>query len=246
MSTQRKAWNEAMKKAAGGTIPIAGLVQKDTRRSSSRAKRREKARKAITHTGDEGDGGGEDVGNSLVESRLDALEESSSSVLGFGTVDDMNDDEEEYDELEDLEKGKGSKGRRGKRKASSSKKQKNEFGQIPKRFKAKSLASVLIEESGRGLEDGILQQYLKAEAIPNINNSKNNKCRYPRRKFCPVSGLVGLYTDPKSGIPYANLTALEHIRERQPPWITGMSNNSMDTGSATYHEAVKSLKNNNE
>jgi len=60
-----------------------------------------------------------------------------------------------------------------------------------------------------------------------------------KRKFCPVTGLEGLYTDPKSGIPYANLKALEQIRERQPPWILQGSSG----GVASYFEAVKSLRN---
>ena len=61
---------------------------------------------------------------------------------------------------------------------------------------------------------------------------------YPPRKFCPVTGLFGVYTEPKTGIPYATLSALEQIRERAPPWMTMSSG-----GSASYWEAVKSLQN---
>ena len=58
----------------------------------------------------------------------------------------------------------------------------------------------------------------------------------PRRKFCPVTGLEGIYTDPKSGIPYATQQALEQIRERPPPWMT------LPGTHAAYWEAVKSLR----
>jgi hypothetical protein len=134
--------------------------------------------------------------------------------------------EEEYDELEDVE-GKTAK----KKRKSTSKKTKKSIGLTQKRFKPRSLASILIEESGR--EDGIVKQYLEAEARP-----KSSSQRRPRRKFCPVTGLEGIYTDPKSGISYANLEALEQLRERLPPWLTGFSG-----GSAAYHDTIKSLRN---
>lgn len=239
MSTQRKAWNEAMKKAASGTMmPIPGLQnnRRSSNRSSNKSRRREKARKVFNDAG--GDGGGADGSDGvieLVEFRIDSLEEAASDELLRMM---MMDDEEEYDELEDLEEASGGRKKRRKRKA-----KKNDVGQngkLPKRFKARSLASVLIEESTRGQQDGVLQQYLNAEAVHTTNNKDGSKKRqYPRRKFCPVTGLEGLYRDPKSGIPYANLTALDQIRERPPPWISGFNN----TGSAAYYEAVKSLKN---
>jgi hypothetical protein len=228
MATQRKAWNEAMKKAASGTmLPIPGLPQGNRRSSnrssrSSKNRRREKARKVLNLGGDNDDNG--DVID-LVEFRIDSLEEASSDLLT------MMDDEDEYDELEDLEEVSSGRKRRKRKKKNDA----AQSGKLPKRFKARSLASVLIEESTRGPQDGVLQEYLNAEAtIPSTGNKK-----YPRRKFCPASGLIGAYRDPKTGIPYANLTALEQIRERPPPWISGMNN----AGSAAYYEAVRSLKN---
>lgn len=228
MSTQRKAWNEAMKKAASGTIlPVAAPVSRRSGRSSNKSKRREKARKALNLLGgDDGDGiGGGAI--DLVEFRLDALEEVPSDLLNNA------DDDDEYDELEDLEDESGSKKRRktNSKKAATAKKN----GKLPKRFKARSLASILIEESTRGPKDGVLQQYLDAEAA----RPKNCKAQYSKRKFCAATGLMALYKDPKSGIPYANLDALEQIQERPPPWISGFNN----VGSATYYETVKSLKN---
>jgi len=130
--------------------------------------------------------------------------------------------EEEFDELEEVESG-------GKRKRKVGGK-KSKDG-MEKRFKSRSLASILIEESGRS--DGIVKEYLEAEARPT-----QNKVVYPKRKFCPVTGLLGVYTDPKSRISYANLDALEQLRERSPPWLT-----SLGAGSAAYHDAIKSLRN---
>lgn len=232
MSTQRKAWNEAMKNAARGTMlpVIAPVVNRRSGRSSNKNKRREKARKVLNLLGDENgkDGSG---AIDLVEFRIDALEEASNDLLN------MVDDDEEYDELDDLEEvvaGGGSTKRKRKSKKSAAA-NKNQSGILPKRFKARTLASVLIEESTRGPEDGVLQQYLNAEAV----RPSNTKARYPRRKFCSVTGLEALYKDPKSGIPFANLAALEQIRERPPPWISGFNN----AGSATYYETIRSLKN---
>mmetsp|Transcript_16683 Transcript_16683/g.24984 ORF Transcript_16683/g.24984 Transcript_16683/m.24984 type:complete len:226 (+) Transcript_16683:125-802(+) len=222
--SQRKAWNEAMRSAAGGTLSIPGLTPQTNR--TTRNKRREKARKSINLSSSSS--------ADLAAYRIDALEEAGANI-------EEEDMEEEFDELEEVEGGaagkKGGKGR--KRKASggggrgAKAKAKAKAGAIDARFKPRSLASILIEESGR--IDSIVQDYLDAEARPVKGNSMGN---YPPRKFCPVTGLFGLYTDPKSQIPYANLNALEHLRERPPPWMSSFSG-----GSAAYHDALKSLRN---
>jgi len=232
MSTQRKAWNEAMKKAARGSmLPVSEPVNRRSGRSSNN-KRREKARRALNILGgdDENGAGGNGGGTiDLVEFRIDALEDAPSDLMNTG-----GDDDEEYDELEDFEDGSSSKKKRKTKSRKSTKAEKS--GNVPKRFKARTLASILIEESTRGAQNGVLQQYLDAEAV----RPSNSKPPYPKRKFCSVTGLYALYKDPKSNIPYANLTALEQIRERPPPWITGLNN----TSSATYYETMRSLKGN--
>jgi len=237
--SQRKAWNEAMRDAAGGKIPIPGL-NPIPRNRPSRSKRRDKARRATVRGGvgdDDGDGDGM---ASLVAYRLDALEEVDNDAN-----EENGGGDEEFDELEDFDEdtGSGKKGRgrgRGKKakpKAAAGRKRKaTAAGAIPKKFKARSLASILMEESGRA--DSVVQRYLGAEARTVKRNSNSTKVRYPKRKFCPVAGLFGIYTDPKSGMPYANLQALEQIRERSPPWMSSLSG-----GSALYHDAVKSLRN---
>lgn len=141
---------------------------------------------------------------------MDALEEVDPS----GPVEE----EEEYDELEELESST-SKHKRRKARAKA--------GALAKRFKPRSFASILVEEAGR--PDGAARAFLNSEAV------LPEKERLPPRKFCPVTGQLGIYTDPKSGIPYANLKALEQIRERAPPWMTL-------TGTAAYYEAVKSIR----
>ena len=91
------------------------------------------------------------------------------------------------------------------------------------------MVNILLEEVNR--EDGVAYNWLASEAR-SINSSGNP---IPSRKFCPVTGMDGIYTDPKSGIPYANLKALEQIRERPPPWMTL-------GGNVAYHEAAKSIR----
>jgi YL1 nuclear protein C-terminal domain len=197
-NAQRKAWNEAMRTAAGASALPASLQTNLSSRRSDRRKqaRREKARK-VTVMGDE---------EFRAAVWLDALEEVDTSAV---------DDEEEYDELDEMD-GKRKRGKTAKTKA----------GVLPKRFKPRSFASILLEEAGR--DDGISLDFLNAEA--RISEP------LPRRKFCPVTGLRGIYTDPKSGVPYANLVALEQIREQAPPWMTL-------GGTAAFHEAIKSLRN---
>jgi len=211
-SQARKAWNEAMRSAAGGKLPIAGMPSKDNRRSD-RQKRREKARKS-TFSFAKGSSGSdmEEYRNAV---RLEILE---------GVEIEMIEEEEEYDELDEFNAESG--GRKRQRTGASKKKS---SGLISKRFKPRSLASILIEESSRS--DGVSKKNLDAEARP-------FKYKYPTRKFCPVTGLEGLHNDPKSGIPYANAKALGHIRERSPPWM-----GSLGGGTASYFEAVKSLRN---
>ena len=62
-------------------------------------------------------------------------------------------------------------------------------GTIPKRLKRRTLASILVEDPSR--LDGMTKQYLDSEALP-LQSSK-----YPPRKIFPVTGLLGIYTDPK-------------------------------------------------
>jgi hypothetical protein len=128
-------------------------------------------------------------------------------------------EDEEYDELDDLED------RKRKRRPGNSKKSK--AGVLPKRFLPRSLGSILVEEASR--PDGVARAFLAAEArVPQHQ-------QFPRRKFCPVTGLLGVYVEPKSGIPYASMRALEQIQERSPPWMTL-------GGSAAFFEAAKSIE----
>jgi hypothetical protein len=183
-----------------------------------------------------------------------------------GVVDkfDEDADDDEYDEFADLDdnddddayEGKAKKKRKGTGGTSKKKAVSSSSSSVPKYLKARSLASILIEEASRS--DSMAKQYVDAN-VRRLGSGMTSTRRvvdagggegssnsvittitnpYPHRKFCPVTGLVGEYTEPRTGIPYATLSALEQIRERPPPWMS--INNSC---SANYWEAVKSLQN---
>jgi len=245
-----------MRSAAGGMLPPSLRVQGTARRSDRRKKqaRRDKARKSTFR----GAGSEEDVAEYRAAVWLDALEDVDQSMLYDDTEDGNDggggdDGEEAYDELEELNQQKKRSSRKrgssGGRKGNTSNsgnsnsgsnsggggggksrptKRKAKAGVLPKRFKLRSFASILLEEAGR--DDGISHDYLRLEVRHSLEHP------LPVRTFCPVTGLEGKYKDPKTGnIPYANLAALEQIRERLPPWMTL-------NGNATYHEAIKSLR----
>ena len=199
-----------MKATAGATALPPSLQQRNTKRRSDRHKkqeRRAKARKVLSL------GDNEEFRTALW---VDALE-------GVDPAGAIPEEDEEYDELDELEaKNKRKRGARGK--AAS----KSKIGVLPKRLHPRSLATILIEEAGRN--DGTAREFLNAEACLPENQ------QLPPRKFCPVTGLEGLYTEPKSKIPFSSMKALEQIRERSPPWMTL-------SGTAAYSDAVKSIRN---
>jgi len=204
----RKAWNEAMKATAGASALPAALQGRQQKRRSDRHKkqeRRTKARKVQAVTGEN-----EEYRAAVW---IDALEGVDPSA-------EVQDDDEEFDELDELLDD-------GKKKRRRPKSTKTKAGVLPKRFLPRPLASILVEEASR--EDGAARAFLAAEArLPKSE-------QLPPRKFCPVTGIKAIYTEPKSGIPYSNLRALEQIRERPPPWMNL-------GGSAAYWEAVKSIR----
>ena len=155
-------------------------------------------------------------------------------------------------------KGKGKKKKRKRKSASAgggaNKNKKASASAVPKYLKPRALASILMEEASR--LDSMAQQYVNASVCRSrsgytttttTTTSKSNSSTtattetnpYPQRKLCPATGLFGEYTEPKTGIPYASLSALEKIRERPPPWLSAGVGSS-----ASYWEAVKSLQNN--
>jgi YL1 nuclear protein C-terminal domain len=152
------------------------------------------------------------------------MEEELRTALWIDALEDVqpqqqqqDDADEEYDELEEID-GK-SKKRKAKRNTKQGKKT------MPKRFLPRSVGTILLEESAR--PDGVAIQYLDAIA--------QCSAPLPARKFCPVTGRFANYIEPKSKIPYANMRALEQIRERPPPWM-------VLSGSAVYEEAVKAIR----
>lgn len=142
---------------------------------------------------------------------IDALEEVQPQQL----QDDAGDDE--YDELEEIE------GKTKKRKAKRNTKQNKKT--LPKRLLPRSVGTILLEESAR--PDGVTLEYL--DSIAHCSTP------LPARKFCPVTGRLASYVEPKSNMPFASMRALEQIRERPPPWMT-------ISGSAIYQESVKTIR----
>lgn len=216
-TTQRKAWNEAMRTASGtAALPLALQPRTQKRRSDRRKKqdRRDKARKFSVIEGSESK-------EFLAATWLDALED----VVNTGAADD----DDSYDELDEIEEKRKKRG--------PTKKQ--DTGSLPKRFKSRSMANILLEEVNR--DDGVAYNWIENEARHNNNKNGNGNCNgqlqflLPAKKYCPVTGMDGIYTEPKSGLPYANLKALEQIRERPPPWMNL-------SGSIAYNEAVKSIR----
>lgn len=202
-------------RSAAGASAAALQPQRQKRRSDRRKKqdRRDKARKVQSVAGSS------EHQEYQAAVWLDALEDVDPSA---GLAQDNDEEYDVMDELDDHANKKGSKKR--SRKAASAVK----AGVLPKRFSPRPLASILVEEANR--EEGTARAFIDAEArIQNPNQ------QLPKRKFCPVTGLRGIYTEPKSEIPYANLKALEQIRERAPPWMTL-------SGTASYWEAAKSLR----
>ena len=223
-AAQRKAWNEAMRSAVGAASALPpGLQPNKQKRRSGRHKkddRRKKARKVQNLLG--GDAESQEI---VAAAWMDVLEGISPS----GPTETEEDDE--YDELDELDgdNKKKKRGRGGGRGGGGvSKRAKKNAGVLPNRFKPRSVANMLLEEMNR--EDGIAKDWLQAEA-----RDKSQKTMPASLKFCPVTGMEGIYTEPKTGIPYANLQALEQIQERPPPWMTL-------GGALSYHEAVKSIR----
>jgi len=202
-----------MKATAGAASLPPALQGGGRKRRSDRHKkqdRRAKARKVV-HNAAESD-------EFRMALWVDALEGVDPAVAAVA-------DDDDYDELEALEDQQhGSK--KAKKRPPARRKGKGQQakpGVMPKRFLPRSLGTILAEDPNRAA-------FLEAEArVP------DPKQQLPRRKFCPVTGIEGVYTEPKSGIPYSSLKALEQIRERPPPWMTL-------GGTATYYEAVKSIE----
>ncbi len=199
-----------MRSAAGAQALPPGLHAKNTKRRSDRRKkqdRRDKARKVLGVSGPESK-------EILAAAWMDALEDIHASGIAGGEDDDS------YDELDELDDDNKKRNRRGASK-------KTQSGVLPKRFKPRSVASILTKEFSRF--DGVAKPWLHNEA------RHKGQQQLPTRKFCPVTGMEGIYTEPKTGIPYANLKALEQLNERPPPWM-------MLGGSLAYHECVKSIR----
>ncbi|KAL3809424.1 hypothetical protein ACHAXA_003993 [Cyclostephanos tholiformis] len=177
----------------------------------------------------------------------------------FAQLDDDDiDDDDDDDEIDGGDRGKSKKKRRRRAVPGGGIAAGRKSGPsvVPKYLRPRSLASILMEEASR--PDSVAGRYVDASVRRLGSGTQTTRVvrggadagienavvvttitrPYPARKFCPVTGLPGVYTEPRTGIPYATLSALEQIRERPPPWMS-----STNAGSASYWEAIKSLQN---
>lgn len=216
MASARKGWNDAMK----ATAPSHVLRTQQRRRSERRGRRPQKQHRSTTAAGG--------LLDSVELQRalwVDTLEGVDISAAVTGEDDNLDGDEDDdvYDAFEELD-GDGNNKKRKKKKP---KRKTNRKPNSSKRFQARSLGAVLLEEASR--EDGIASELLATHATTSTP--------LPQRHFCSVTGLPGRYRDPTTGLWYSTYGALEQIRERPPPWM------SLSGGAnATFLEAVRSIE----
>jgi YL1 nuclear protein C-terminal domain len=166
-------------------------------------------------------------------------------------IDQAPEEDEEYDELEEFEESTKKRKKRTTNNKRETKKSKSKVAAIPKRYLPKSLGTILLEEAYRPANDdahndeiNAARCFIESEARILVT-PENSGLTLPRRKFCPVTGTIALYTEPKSGIPYSTFPALEQIRERAPIWMmmtTAAAANNNNNSVASYYEAVKSIE----
>ena len=218
----RKAWNEAMKATAGAAaLPAVLAGQPHKRRSHRHKKLSDKGRRRKRKITARPSADDEEYTTAVWVDALEGVDPALALDEDGPADDDDDDDDDAFDELEDLESG----GKAKKRRKKTSHKTKTTA--LPKRFWPRTLASVLTEDHGR--PDGVAHVFLQAQATLDEPQQL-----LPRRKYCPVTGLPGIYTEPVSGLPYATLHALAQIRERPPPWTTL-------PGAAAFREASLSI-----
>lgn len=245
-ASARRAWNDAMKVTAGAAALPPALQQGNaTKRRSDRHKqdRRIKARKGNVYGGSNMNGENQTDRDYRIALWVDMLEGIDPTANTIAAAED----DEEYDELEEFEESTKKRKKRSSNTKRESKKSKSKVAAIPQRYLPKSLGSILLEEAYRptiGASDDLdnadeinaARCFIEAEARVVDSGSI-----LPRRKFCPVTGSLALYTEPKSGVPFSTFRALEQIRERAPIWMT-MATANNNNSVASYYEAVKSIE----
>ena len=154
----------------------------------------------------------------LHDSRLQLLEANNpGDELGGGVGGEEDDDDEdeddgdEYDDDDD-EPSTGSKRKRKGKVSAPARKSKK------KRASSSSSSSAKNDEKNKRLpRPCTLEQTLldpEAESIFSSVSTQPTNC--PSRNFCPVTGLLALYRDPATGIPYNTKAAFTMIAERAP------------------------------
>jgi hypothetical protein len=212
MASKRKAWDAAITAAAKGRGKAGGGGsggKKDRRRDT---RRRVKAQRWIA-TSDSDDL------KRKVEARLEALEES--------VVEDHAEEEEYCQEAGESHGRKAKKQTIKKLKAASIGGAGRSGGGLPKKYRVKPLAQVLLDDhAAHGGKSFQRASYVTAEGAPS---------RYQARRLCVVTGLLGRYRDVSSGLSFSTRSAQAQLRETPPPWL-------QLAGNAPYFEALRYIK----
>ena len=249
-ASARRAWNDAMKATAGAAALPPALQQGNaTKRRSDRNRkqdRRFKARKGSLYGSHNMNSESQADYDYRIALWVDMLEGIDPTL----NIDQTPEEDEEYDELEEFEESTKKRKKRTTINKREAKKSKSKVAAIPKRYLPKSLGTILLEEAYRPANDNTHHSDEINTARCFIESEARISCErgptLPRRKFCPVTGTIALYTEPKSGIPYSTFRALEQIRERAPIWMmmttTASAANNNSNSVASYYEAVKSIE----
>jgi len=87
---------------------------------------------------------------------------------------------------------------------------KNAKYSTPKKYKL--LKQILMMDKNKSDIPVDAPLYLNIEAPPSV---------YPRKKYCDITGLKSIYTDPKSGLRYYDSTVYKYIQEQTQSTLQG-------------------------
>uniref|UniRef100_A0A7S3NEZ1 Vps72/YL1 C-terminal domain-containing protein n=1 Tax=Aureoumbra lagunensis TaxID=44058 RepID=A0A7S3NEZ1_9STRA len=94
------------------------------------------------------------------------------------------------------------------------------------RHRPRPLVQILLEHFGDGHTDG--PDWFTSFVPPNL--------RRPYHKICYVTGRPAKYTDPVTGLHFADRHALNHLREHPPEWVRASAPSSF------FHDTLQSIQ----
>ena len=208
MSKKRKAWDEAIQAVASS---VSAPKKLGAPARSRETRRRVNSRRWIASSGEE------DIRRKM-EARLELMEEAPDTIGDEVEEEEWN-DEEQQDKDPDAKKGRKAKNKAAKKIKSTS--TTASAAVSAKGFRVRPLAQVLLDEG--------------ATVGPSYASAEGGASRFPSRKICAVTGLVGTYRDPNSGLAFASRSAQAQLKETPPPWLHL-------SGNAPYFDAMRILR----